>query len=223
MSVDRLRPLLDGVRRRWRTHGGLRLAGRAALAASVPILLAAAIGTFINLSDSALAWLAVVTILAAGAAAVTRLETHWCVASERRDLRRPAREVHRRARGHACARRRCSVWSGVRRRAGERGGGRTSRDRTGSARSSSRARRAGSRRSASIGSCRRGASGWRRSKRWVAPLCSACRSCSRRRSPAASWTRHGSPCSLARSVSRFCRATRASRQVNRSRSGRSCA
>ena len=68
MSVDRLRPLLDGVRRRWRTHGGLRLAGRAAVAASVPILLAAAIGTFTNLSDSALAWLAVVTIVTAGAA-----------------------------------------------------------------------------------------------------------------------------------------------------------
>ncbi|HEY7497663.1 MAG TPA: DUF4175 family protein [Vicinamibacterales bacterium] len=74
MSADRLRPLLDGVRRRWRAQGGLRLAGRAALAASAPLAAAVVAARFIDLSDRALALLVAVALAAAVAAVILTLK-----------------------------------------------------------------------------------------------------------------------------------------------------
>jgi hypothetical protein len=70
MSLDRLGPLLDAVRRRWRAQGLLCAGGRAGVAASVPILAAVVIASLVDFSDRALVVLGVSTVAAAVLAAV---------------------------------------------------------------------------------------------------------------------------------------------------------
>jgi hypothetical protein len=68
---DRLQSLLNGVRRRWRAHAALRALGRAALAASVPLLAAVALSMLLDPAGRALAVLTVVmSVMALAAAAV---------------------------------------------------------------------------------------------------------------------------------------------------------
>ncbi len=67
---ERLRSLFDAVRKRWRTRAGLRVVGRAALAASIPILAAVVAARALTLDGRALGILAAVAILTSLAAAV---------------------------------------------------------------------------------------------------------------------------------------------------------
>ena len=67
---QRLRTLLDAVRRRWRTQASLRAAGRMAVAAAVPILCGVAIARLFVPDSSAFAILLVATILISLTAAI---------------------------------------------------------------------------------------------------------------------------------------------------------
>jgi hypothetical protein len=98
MSADRLRPLLEGVRRRWRAEGGLRLTGRASLAAAAPLAAAVLLASVVDPSDGTAALLMLVAVAAAIAAAgfVAKQLGFWPSAGRLSD-RRLARFIEERA------------------------------------------------------------------------------------------------------------------------------
>ena len=85
---ERLRSLLDAVRTRWRTQAGLRVMGRAALAASMPIFAAVIAGRVLALEGTGLGILTTATILTAIVAGI--LVARRCGAA---DVIRPGSDV----------------------------------------------------------------------------------------------------------------------------------
>ena len=67
---ERLRALLEAVRKRWRTQAGLRVMGRAALAAAMPIVAAVIAGRVVALEGTGLGILTTATVVTAIAAGI---------------------------------------------------------------------------------------------------------------------------------------------------------